>query len=382
MRSAQAERLRSLGTMAGGLAHDFNNLLFIISGYLQMLRDDDAVAEQERLLRYVDRASDAAERGAEIASSLLSVARSQPLEATAVEVGSFLTRLFPLVDQAVGADRGAELVLGDGPLDVLVDSGQLSGSVLNLVINARDAMELGGTVTIGVERRTVDDPELDLRPGDYVVVTVVDDGCGMSADTLERAFEPYFSTKGAGHGTGIGLAAVYSFAQQSGGIATITSVRDLGTSVTLYLPAVFARHDESPVPAVDRPPTRRVLVVDDESSLAGLIAGWLTEQGAEVRVAETPTQALRIAQDFTPDVLLTDVRLGDPDGVDGPTLAGQVESLVPGVAVVFMTGFSDRMHDLQAMGMHTLAKPFTKEALGRVVFPLASASARDDGGPR
>ena len=131
-----------------------------------------------------------------------------------------------------------------------------------------------------------------------------------------------------------------------------------------------------------RPPTRRVLVVDDESSLAGLIAGWLTEQGAEVRVAETPTQALRIARDFTPDILLTDVRLGDPDGVDGPTLAAQVEGEVPGVAVVFMTGFSDRMHDLQAMGMHTLAKPFTKEALGKVIFPLASTAALDDGGSR
>ena len=222
MRSAQAERLRSLGTMAGGLAHDFNNLLFIISGYLQMLREDDVVGAHERLLRYVDRASDAAERGAEIASSLLSVARSQPLEATAVEVGSFLSRLFPLVDQAVGVDRHADLVLGDGPLDVLVDSGQLSGSVLNLAINARDAMEIGGTLTIGVERRQVDDPEIDVPHGDYVVITVVDDGCGMSVDTLERAFEPYFSTKGAGHGTGIGLAAVYSFARQSGGIATIS----------------------------------------------------------------------------------------------------------------------------------------------------------------
>ena len=383
MRSAQAERLRSLGTMAGGLAHDFNNLLFIITGYLQMLREDDAVADHERLLRYVDRASDAAERGAEIASSLLSVARSQPLEATAVEVGSFLTRLFPLVHQAVGTDRVAELVLGDGPLDVLVDSGQLSGSVLNLAINARDAMELGGTLSIGVERQHVDDPDLDVPAGEYVVITVVDDGCGMSVDTLERAFEPYFSTKGAGHGTGIGLAAVYSFARQSGGIATISSVRDLGTTVSLYLPAVFARErDEIMLSPVGRPPTRRVLVVDDESSLAGLIAGWLTEQGAEVRVAETPTQALRIARDFSPDVLLTDVRLGDPDGIDGPTLATQVEGVVPGVAVVFMTGFSDRMHDLQAMGMHTLAKPFTKDALGQVIFPLASTAALDDGGAR
>jgi two-component system, OmpR family, response regulator len=133
---------------------------------------------------------------------------------------------------------------------------------------------------------------------------------------------------------------------------------------------------------LDRPPTRRVLVVDDESALAGLIAGWLTEQGAEVRVAENPTQAVRVAREFGPDVLLTDVRLGDPDGIDGPTLAAQIEQVLPSIAVVFMTGFSDRMHDLQAHGMHTLAKPFTKEALGKVIFPLTAASTADDGGTR
>jgi signal transduction histidine kinase/CheY-like chemotaxis protein len=381
MRAAQSERLRSLGTMAGGLAHDFNNLLFIISGYLQMLREDDAITEHAHLQRYVDRASDASERGAEIASSLLSVARSQPLEATAVEVGSFLTRLYPLVRQAIGNERKVELEVGEGPLDVLVDSGQLSGSILNLAINARDAMDFGGTLTIAVERQLVEDPDLDVPAGDYVVISVSDDGSGMTQEVVERAFEPYFSTKGAGHGTGIGLAAVYSFTRQSGGIATLASVRDVGTTITLYLPAVFAEQGAA-LPVVDRGPTRRVLVVDDENALAGLIAGWLTEQGAEVRVAETPSQAVRVATEFRPDVLLTDVRLGDPDGVDGPTLATEVERILPDIAVVFMTGYSDRMHDLQAQGLHTLAKPFTREALGRVIFPAPSSAVADDGARR
>ena len=383
MRAAQSERLRSLGTMAGGLAHDFNNLLFIISGYLQLLHDDDDVARHEHLVRYVDRAVDASERGAEIAASLLSVARSQPLEATAIEVGSFLTRLFPLVRQAVGSERTALLAIGDGPLDVLVDSGQLSGSILNLVINARDAMERGGTATVAVERRTVETRDLELEPGDYVVISVQDDGAGMTPDVAQQAFDPYFSTKGVGHGTGIGLSAVYSFARQSGGIATIETERDHGTTVSLFLPAVFAHRSEEPhVEVASHGPLTRVLVVDDETALAGLIAGWLTEQGAEVRVAETPSQALRIAEEFRPQVLLTDVRLGDPDGVEGPDLALQVEQVVPDVTIVFMTGFSDRMHDLLAQGKHTLAKPFTKEALGRVLFPVDATTTSDGGGDR
>ncbi|MFN8148562.1 MAG: response regulator [Candidatus Nanopelagicales bacterium] len=379
VRSAQTERLRSLGTMAGGLAHDFNNLLFIISGYLQMLRDDDLVADQPRLTRYVDRAADAAERGAEIASSLLAVARSQPLEATAIEVGSFVQRLAPLVRQAVGSERLVRFEIGEGPLDVLVDSGQLSGSLLNLVINSRDAMEPGGTVIVRVAREHVDDPELELPPQDYVVIEVVDDGIGMTSEVQQRAFEPYFTTKGVGDGTGIGLAAVYSFAQQSGGIAVIESEHGLGTTVRVLLPAVFADHTapETVVPGAGEG-VSRVLVVDDEAALAGLIAGWLTEHGAEVRVADNPAQAVRVAADFEPDLLLTDVRLGDPLGVDGPELADRITELVPGVEVVFMTGFSDRMDELMDRGAHTLSKPFTKEALVRVLFPVQAAA--DDAG--
>jgi CheY-like chemotaxis protein len=176
---------------------------------------------------------------------------------------------------------------------------------------------------------------------------------------------------------------VYSFARQSGGVATIETERDHGTTVSLFLPAVFAlRTDGSEARLTAHGPSTRVLVVDDETALAGLIAGWLTEQGAEVRVAETPSQALRIAEEFRPQVLLTDVRLGDPDGVEGPDLALQVEQVVPDVTIVFMTGFSDRMHDLLAQGKHTLAKPFTKEALGRVLFPVDATSTSDGGGDR
>ena len=374
LRVAQSERLRSLGTMAGGLAHDFNNLLFIITGYLQLLQEDEAVSGSDQLTRYADRAVDAAERGAEIAASLLAVSRAQPLEATSVDVGSFLQLMFPLIRQAVGGERLAVLDVGSAGLNVLTDSGQLSSSILNLVINSRDAMEPGGTVRITVSRRQVDEASLDLVVSDYVVIEVNDNGVGMTPEVSERAFEPYFSTKGVGHGTGIGLAAVHSFARQSGGSVTIDSERDIGTTVTLYLPAA---HDVPDVVVADRrggspDRARRILVVDDESALAFLVAGWLTDLGADVRVAENSAQALSLVTDFVPDVLLTDVRLGDPAGIDGPELATLILERCPEVSIVFMTGYSDRMHQLKAQGLHTLAKPFTKDALCQVLFPEAS----------
>ncbi len=379
MRTAQSERLRSLGTMAGGLAHDFNNLLFIITGYLQLLQEAEPVAGDEQLARYAERAVDAAERGAEIAASLLAVARSQPLEATAIEVGSFLRLMFPLVRQAVGTERTAILEVGSEQFDVLIDSGQLSSSILNLVINSRDATTSGGTVRVSATRQFVDESTLDLDPQEYVVISVSDDGTGMTAAVVERAFEPYFSTKGAGHGTGIGLAAVHSFARQSGGLASIETELEIGTTVSIYLPAVFRQPSAlDEVSESGAKPITRILVVDDEDSLAFLVAGWLTEHGADVRVADNSTHALAVAEEFHPDVLLTDVRLGDPLGVDGPELADKITTMLPEISVVFMTGYSDRMHDLKSRGLATLAKPFTKEALGRVLFPSSESASRDD----
>ena len=380
VRGAQAQRLQALGTMAGGLAHDFNNLLFIITGYLQMLQEDERVSAQSDLVRYVDRAVDAAGRGTEIASSLLAVSRSQPLQASDVEVGGFVREMMPLVRQAVGPQRSVTFDVAEGRHDVLVDSGQLSSAVLNLVINSRDATENGGAVVIHVGRRAVGAGVSELSPGEYVVVEVRDDGTGMTPEVGARAFEPFFSTKSTGNGTGLGLTAVYSFATQSGGMATITTEPGHGTSVQMYLPLVTVAADDSAVaPAGQGRGERRVLVVDDESALAGLVGAWVEETGSAVRVAVSPAEALALAETFEPDVLVTDIRLGDPH-MDGVELAARVTALLPDVSVVLMTGYSDRMAEAQTIGTRVLAKPFTKDELhlalrSRDDSPLATPEA-------
>ncbi len=381
MRSAQSERLEALGAMAGGLAHDFNNLLFIINGYLQLMQSDERIRSQDDLERYVAHAGDAAERGAEIAKSLLSVTRSQPLNASAVNVGTFLHGIMPLARQALGENRTVDLRIGDGTLDVMVDPGQLSSSLLNLVINARDATEPGGSVLLSAQRRRNSAGEDDLPAGDYVVIEVVDDGEGMSSEVAVRAFEPFYSTKAVGQGSGLGLASVYSFARQSGGTAVISSKPGMGASVSIIIPAVFGGDAAvDAVAAAEGSNTiSRVLIVDDEQTLAGLVAGWVKERGVEVRVADSMESALAAAEEFNPDALLTDMNIGaDVDGLD---VAARILIAHPDITVVFMTGFSDRMVELQRRGMVTLAKPFGRQDLYRVLFETDGGTLKATEGP-
>ncbi len=368
IRQEQSERLESLGAMAGGLAHDFNNLLFIINGYLQLMHDDARINSHEDLERYVEHAGDAAQRGADIAKSLLSVTRSQPIQASAVNVESFLHGIVPLARQALGERRVLDLHVGDAALDVMVDPGQLSSSVLNLVMNARDASPENGSVLISASRHLVEVDTDDLVAGDYVSISVSDDGEGMSAQVRARAFEPFFTTKAVGRGSGLGLASVYSFARQSGGVAQLDSLPGEGTTVSILLPAVFDREiSTTGLAGTGVLKVARVLVVDDEHTLAALVAGWLTDMGAQVRVANSLESALAEAEDFMPDTLLTDMTIGpEADGLD---VAARVTLLNPDVNVVFMTGFSDRMQELAARGMTTIAKPFGRQDLYRVLFP-------------
>ena len=375
MRDAQSERLESLGAMAGGLAHDFNNLLFIISGYLQLMQNDRRIRGEADLERYLQHAGDAAERGAEIAKSLLSVTRSQPLQASALNLGTFLQGIVPLAGQALGATRAIDLRVGTGTLDVVVDAAQLSSSVLNLVVNARDATATDGSVLLSVDRRHVDDGEADLSEGDYIVIEVSDDGEGMSPEVLERAFEPFYTTKAVGQGSGLGLASVYSFARQSGGIATIRSREGVGTTVSILIPAMLGQQATGPRPMVPEVTgaVTRVLIVDDEQTLAGLVGGWIADMGVQVRTANSLESALAVAAEFSPDTLLTDMNIGaDVDGLD---VAARVTLAHPDISVIFMTGFSDRMQQLQQRGMVTLAKPFGRQDLYRVLFPAALADS-------
>lgn len=376
MRSAQAERMEALGALAGGLAHDFNNLLFVTLGNLQLMAMNDVVASDEKLSRFVSRSMSAVERGADITKSLLAVARSQPLEETAVSVSDLVKSILPLVRQAVGAGRIVTVDVPDENLELMVDAGRLSSCLLNLAFNARDAMGPTGHLTIGVRRfaaaDTVTDTDADTDSSwargdrDYLVVAVTDDGSGMSEEVAARAFEPFFTTKRPGSGTGLGLATVYAFARQSGGTATLESRPGAGTTVSLILPV----HDPGNVATAEashRRAGRRVVVADDEESLAEMVAAWLIDVGIDARFAVTPKAALELVEEFHPDVLVSDANFGDD--MDGIELAKLAVAIEPDLVVVFMTGYSSSMRTLQELGERTLAKPFSREDLYMALTP-------------
>lgn len=369
MRTAQSERMEALGALAGGLAHDFNNLLFVTLGNLQLMAMNEVVTADEKLSKFVTRSMSAVERGAEITKSLLAVARSQPLEETDVSVNDLVKSVLPLVRQALGAGRLVQFESAVDDPHLLVDAGRLSSCLLNLAFNARDAMGPTGTLTFSVRRVESGDEEaasLDESTG-YLALSVADDGSGMTDDVAARAFEPFFTTKRAGSGTGLGLATVYAFARQSGGTARLTSRLGEGTTVSLVLPI----HDQS-VPAVaptsHRRAGRRVVVADDEQSLAEMVASWLMDAGIDARFATSPKAALEMVEEFRPDVLVSDANFGEE--VDGIELAKLATAIEPDLVVVFMTGYSASMRTLQELGERTLAKPFSRQDLYVALAPF------------
>ena len=364
MRSSQSERMESLGALAGGLAHDFNNLLFVTLGNLQLMAMNETIANDEKLSKFVSRSMSAVERGAEITKSLLAVARSQPLEESAVTLSDLVKGLLPLMRQALGAGRQVEVDIPDPNVQLMVDAGRLSSCILNLTFNSRDAM--GPTGTLKISARQVSETQT-------LELSVADDGKGMPADVVARAFEPFFTTKRAGSGTGLGLATVYAFAKQSGGTAYLESRLGVGTTVTLSLPihTGLVKTDER---AVQRRSGRRVVVADDEQSLAEMVASWLIDMGVDARFETSPKAALELIETFEPDVLVSDANFGEE--MDGIQLARLAVAIVPDLVVIFMTGYSASMKELQEQGERTLAKPFSREDLYSALSPLI-AEVRD-----
>ena len=275
MKLLRAVSYGMIGVLAGGLAHDFNNLLFITLGYLQMLERQPIVANDDQASTFVSRAVEAVERGATVAKSLLSFARSQPLEASAINMHSFLADLRPLVDQAIHGAHDLHLdVQGDG-LDVVVDPGRPSSGLLNIVFNARDAMDHKGSITIRVTRGEATTSDGVVR--EMVAITVTDTGKGMSPEVAARAFEPFFTTKQRGQGTGLGLSMAFGYANQIGGHIKIYSEAGQGTTVRMYLPrardAEDVETDIEPGPATGG--TETVLVVDDAPETLALLTDAL-----------------------------------------------------------------------------------------------------------
>ncbi|MFM8847847.1 MAG: ATP-binding protein, partial [Actinomycetota bacterium] len=265
-----------------------------------------------------------------------------------------------------GAGRTVEVEIPDPSLQLLVDAGRLQSCILNLAFNSRDAMGPNGTVRIVARRRD-----------DVIELSVSDDGAGMPADVVARAFEPFFTTKKAGSGTGLGLATVYAFAQQSGGTATLESRVGVGTTVTLVLPLHRPGSTTTPVPS-SRRSGRRVVVADDEQALAEMVAAWLIDVGVDARFALSPRSALELIAEFPPDVLVSDANFGEEQ--DGLDLARLATAGLPDLAVIFMTGYSSSMKQLQELGERTLAKPFSRDDLYAAVLPVLADDVLDRAG--
>jgi PAS domain S-box-containing protein len=373
----QSQKMEAVGQLTGGLAHDFNNLLAAIMGSLDVLKIRLAQGRIDDLERYITAAREAAKRSASLTHRLLAFARRQTLDAKPTDVNRLVMGMEELIRRTMGPAIRFEFVGAVGLWRCLIDANQLESALLNLCINARDAMPNGGKLTIETANRWLDERgarERDLAPGQYLSLCVSDTGTGMAPDVVARAFDPFFTTKPLGEGTGLGLSMVYGFARQSSGHARIYSEVDHGTMVCIYLPRY--RGDESGVEAAEEHAAtpqgeegQTVLIVDDEPTLRMLMSEALQEFGYTTIEAADGASGLTILQSNRRiDLLVTDVGL--PGGMNGRQLADAGRALRQRLKVLFVTGYAENAvvgHGHLEHGFHILTKPFPMETLGNRV---------------
>ncbi len=368
----QAQKMKAVGQLTGGLAHDFNNLLTIIIGNLAVLQEEAGGDSSVQSL--ISPALDAARRGARLVQRLLAFARQHPLQVKPVDVGALVWGMEDLLRQTLGAAIDIEFRVAGTVWPVRADPHQFENAVLNLAINGRDAMPEGGRLTVTVDNATFDDGYAarrpDAAPGDYVVVAVSDTGAGMAAEVLERAFEPFFTTKEVGKGSGMGLAMVYGFVRQSGGHVVIDSRPGAGTTVRLCLPRASAQAEPAPGPVGrEAVPGGRetVLVVEDDAGVRAFVAGALRELGYSVRTAPNGHTALALLSEIGADLLLSDVMM--PGGMSGLQLAEAARKRFPELKILLMSGYPDDATGRggPAAALPLIGKPFQKEELARKV---------------
>lgn len=369
----QAQKIEALGKLTGGVAHDFNNLLQVISGNLQLLSRQ--LAGNERAQERLENAQAGVARGAKLASQLLAFGRRQPLEPKVVNVGRFIKGMDDMLRRALGEEIEVETVVSGGLWNTLVDPGQIENAILNLAINARDAMDGAGRLTIEASNAMLDDEYArihgDVTPGQYVMIAVTDTGSGIPENVLDKVFEPFFSTKPEGKGTGLGLSMVYGLVKQSGGHIKIYSEVGEGTTVKLYLPRVHQTEDvltdTSKLPV--RGGDETVLVVEDDDDVRETAVGLLQELGYRVLKARDAASALPIIESGLPiDLLFTDVVMPGP--LRSPELARKAKERLPNIAVLFTSGYTENaiVHGGRLdPGVELLGKPYTREQLARKV---------------
>lgn len=364
-----AQKMEAVGQLTGGVAHDFNNLLTVVIGNLELLCSR---LEEGEFRNLAQSSMNSAFRGAELTQRLLAFSRKQPLSPKVIDLNECVNNMTDLMHRTLGTDIEIEVTTCDDLWSCEVDPGQIENAVLNLAINARDAMLGGGNLTIGTANITLYQtdigPEEGVKPGDYVMISVTDSGLGMTRDVLDRAIEPFFTTKEAGEGSGLGLSMVYGFISQSGGRIDIESQVNAGTTVRLYLPRSTSTAEEAGKIDIDHEPGVigvKVLVVEDDPDVRSLAVHMLHQLGYETAEAGSGKEAIEIVQaasDF--DLLLTDVVL--VGAMNGVTVAREVAKYIPEIGTVFMSGYSDKfLSDLDEgdTDLHFIAKPFRRAHL-------------------
>ncbi len=375
----QMQRLEAVGQLTAGVAHDFNNLLTVILTSTSFLQNElESGAPAERSLRRLQYIREAGERGATLTSQLLAFARRQQLAPTAVNLNDTLVALLSLLKSTLGGNVRIETDMQTDLWHALVDPTQIEMIILNLAINARDAMGVSGQLTLGTHNMVVDQPALraeDPAPGDYVVLSVTDTGGGMSEEVLSKAFEPFFTTKEVGKGSGLGLAQVFGFAKQSSGGARIHSQLGVGTTVQVFLPRTAAPQKTTPHVETSVLPFlggQRILLADDDRSVREVTAQMLQSLGFAVTEAESGNQALQLlAEGIEVDLLLADFAM---PGMNGGELARTVRTRYPALPVVIVTGYAE-LSELGLAGYPIIQKPFREEQLAsRIQLALREGS--------
>jgi len=379
----RSQKMEAVGQLTGGIAHDFNNILAIILGNVELLRaylPHDAYADE-----IIDSVLRATLHGRDLTGHLLAFSRRRLLNPQPVDVNTLVGGSVRLLGRTLGATIQIKTETSEAAGIAFVDPAALEAAVLNIALNARDAMPEGGALTIRTSRLDVTEPlrgDEDVKPGPYAVLAIEDTGGGMPADVLARVFEPFYTTKSGGRGTGLGLSMVYGFAKQSGGTVTIDSTPGRGTKVTLLLPIAGSerlRAAASAAPAQTTAAPRTILVVEDEADVRTIVRRQLEGLGHRVLVAEGSTEALMLIGapgPGAPDLLLTDVVLAT--GMNGIDLAEAARAARPGLPVIFMSGYTavpEAQQRIREAGAPLLSKPFTTPQLERAVNDVCAATS-------
>ncbi|RBJ82314.1 PAS domain S-box protein [Pseudomonas sp. MWU12-2534b] len=380
-----AQKMEAVGQLTGGIAHDFNNMLTGIIGSLDLMQRYIDNGRSDEIGRFTEAAMSSAKRAASLTHRLLAFSRRQSLDRRPLDPNQLVRSLHELFNHTKGEHIQLQMQLADDVWPVNTDASQLENALLNLVINARDAMPHGGLLLIETANSYLDGSDIStlepVKAGDYVMLGVSDNGAGMSPRILAKAFDPFFTTKPIGQGTGLGLSMIYGFAQQSGGHVTISSEPDQGTCVRLYLPRLHSAPLETPEPVGSQPAPQAlagesVVVVEDDPAVRMLVLNVLNELGYRTFEAEDARSALPLLESpMRVDLLVTDVGL---PGMNGRQLAEIARQQRPGLKVLFMTGYAEKAAERQGFlepGMDLLAKPFSIEELAQKIRQMIGCEA-------